>query len=333
MLDERKSAVLRALVEAHIRTGEPVSSSAIRDAAGLTVSTATIRNELAALDAEGYASQPHTSAGRVPTDKAYRYYVDHLSPVRLRANVRARIDDFFTSVHRELSGLLQQTSDLLADLTHYPAVVLGPGLATDAVHGVHLVRLGPETLLVVIVAESGRIAKDLARLARPVGADEVRAAERLLNDALAGKRVGPAIEDATRMASERSPAVTRVVQAATEVVKRSEASVHDIYYGGTSQLTALWEDLRAVHRVLEFLEREAMMLELLDEAGEGTSVRIGSELNVPAGRDLAVVTTTYEAGESGRGRVGVLGPMRMNYRRTIRVVEEVSEGLGDSLTG
>ncbi len=333
MLDERKSAILRALVEAHIRTGEPVSSSAIRDAAGLSVSTATIRNELASLDAEGYVAQPHTSAGRVPTDKAYRYYVDHLSPTKLRSNVRIRIEEFFTSVQRELGALLQQTSDLLADLTHYPAVVLGPGLASDQIHGVHLVRLGPETLLVVLVAESGRIAKDLALLPRAVDPEEVLAAERVLNEAFAGRTVAAGLEDAGRLAGERSPAVTRVVQAAADVVKSAETSVHDIYYGGTSQLTALWEDLRAVHRVLEFLEREKMMLELLDEAGEGTSVRIGSELRVPGGSDLAVVTTTYGAGESGRGRVGVVGPMRMNYRRTIRVVEEVSEGLGDSLAG
>ena len=327
MLDERKSAILQALVEEHIRTGEPVSSRAILDRSGLAVSSATVRNELVRLEQDGFAEQPHTSAGRVPTDKAYRYYVDHISPTQLRVGTRAKIEDFFTSVHHGLGQLLQETSDLLADITHYPAIVIGPGLTADAVHGVNLVQLSPEMVMVIVVSESGRVAKELVRLNRPATPSELRRAESLL----AGAYEGQAIDDATRVESTPSGPVGDVLDAAAAVITRSESAVRDMYLGGTSQLTALWEDLRKVHRMLEFLERQTILLRLLDDEERGTTVRIGSELSMAPDADLAIVSTSYEVGDVAQGRVGVLGPRRMDYRRTIKVVEEVSEGLGDSL--
>ena len=127
MLDDRKAAILRELVEEHISTGEPVSSRAIVEA-GLDCSSATVRNELAVLEAEGYIIKPHTSAGRVPADRGYRYYLDHLSPGSLRRSTQSRIANFFASMHTELGRMLRETSDLLSEITRYPAVVLGPGL-------------------------------------------------------------------------------------------------------------------------------------------------------------------------------------------------------------
>ncbi len=327
MLDERKSAILQALVEGHIRTGAPVSSRAILDASGLAVSSATIRNELVKLEREDYVEQPHTSAGRLPTDKAYRYYVDHISPRQLRTSVRAKIEEFFTSVHHGLSQLFQDTSDLLADITHYPAIVLGPGLASDRVHGIHLVQLGPELVVVVVVTDSGRVAKELVRLGRATTPSQLRAAESML----AGAYEGQAVNEVPDVADAVPGPVGELVSAAREVVKRSETAVRDMYLGGTSQLTSLWEDLRKVHTMLEFLERESIIHQLLVDAEQGTSVRIGSELSLAPDADLAIVSTTYGAGDVAHGRVGVLGPRRMDYRRTIKVVEEVSEGLGDSL--
>ena len=326
MLDERKSAILQALVEEHIRTGEPVSSRAILDASGLGVSSATVRNELVKLEQDGFADQPHTSAGRVPSDKAYRYYVDHIQPTKLRVGTRAKIEDFFTSVHHGLGRLLQETSDLLADITHYPAIVVGPGLTSDAVHDINLVQLAPELVMVVVVSESGRIAKELVRLGRPATPSELRRAETLL----AGAYEGRTIDDAPQVSEVPGP-LSEVLDAASAVIKRSEASVRDMYLGGTSQLTALWEDLRKVHRMLEFLERQTILLRLLDDEEHGTTVRIGSELSFAPDADLAIVSTSYEVGDVAQGRVGVLGPRRMDYRRTIKVVEEVGEGLGDSL--
>jgi heat-inducible transcriptional repressor len=333
MLDDRKAQILRALVESYIKTGEPVSSAAILDSSGLNVSSATVRSELARLEAYGFVVQPHASAGRIPTEQGYRYYVDHCTPTRLRAATRARIESFFRGFHHELTMLLKDTSNLLSDISHYPAVILGPGLVDETVRGIHLVQLSGRVVLVVVVAESGRVSQELVKVAAEVGDDDLDTAERLLAGTFVGRSIKDGIADIGDVPDDEVGAgVAALLRSASRSLERAEQGTRDVYLGGTSHLASLWEDLANVHRVLGLLEREAAVLEILDEQGEGTTVRIGGELNLE-GVDLAVVSTRYEAGEYGSGRVGVLGPMRMNYRRTIKIVEEVSEGLEDSLGG
>jgi heat-inducible transcriptional repressor len=328
MLSDRQSAILEALVDGHIRTGEPVSSRAILDASGLSVSTATIRNELVALETEGFVAQPHTSAGRVPTDLGFRYYVDHISPSHVRSAIQSKIDGFFTTVHAELTLMLQQTSDLLAELTNYPALVLGPGLEGDSVRAFHLVQLSSRAVLAIVVTETGRVTKELARLDVEVDPSEVAAAEAALSEQFVGGSlggVGPRVDEAGVDLSDRAAAVA---DAAAAAASRTREGTRDLYLGGTSRLTSLWEDLSKVHRILELLEQQTAVNELLAETDAGTKVRIGSELPVDD-LDLALISTSYGVGPLGR--VGVLGPMRMDYKRTIEVVEEVGEGLGDNL--
>ena len=331
MLDDRRSQVLQALVEEYISTGQPVSSRAALVNSGLNVSSATIRNDLAKLESYGFISQPHTSAGRVPTPQGYRYYVDHCSPARLRSATRVRIEAFFTDVHHELSRLLKETSGMLSDISHYPAVVIGPGLGTESVSGVHLVHLGDSVLLAVIVAHSGRVSREIVRLSfDPVDSDLAQA-EVLLERCYADANLEDGAEAVTQLAAaDISTNVRAIINAVAAALRRSEESTSDIYVGGTSQLAALWEDLAAMSAVLGLIEREAVLRDILESDQAGTAVRIGSELNMDD-VDLSVVSTTYEAGEHGSGRVGVLGPMRMDYRRTIKIVEEVGDGLADSL--
>ena len=329
MISERKAAILEALIDAHIRTGEPVSSRAVLEAVELGVSAATVRNELVALEREGLVAQPHTSAGRVPTDAGYRYYVDHVSAGRLRNTMHQKIDGFFTTVQRELSSMLQDTTNLLAELTSYPAVVLGPGLGSDPVHAVHLVPLGPTSMLVIVISDSGRVTKELAQLRDPASPQDLQDAETTLTQLFAGKPAAAAESIASEAASAGLEAAQlAILTAAAKVTAKATIETQDLYLGGTSQLTSLWEDLSKVHRILELLEQRASVDALLDRGGMGTVVRIGSELSVEE-VDLAVVSTGYG---DGPGRVGVLGPMRMDYRKTIKVVEEVGEGLADNLS-
>lgn len=329
MLDDRRSVVLQALVEEYIRTGAPVSSQAILERSGLEVSSATIRNDLAKLESYGFVDQPHTSSGRVPTAGGYRYFVDHCSPARLRSATRARIESFFADVHQELGKLLKDTSALLSDVSHYPSVVIGPGFGEERIRGVHLVHLGATVLLAVSVSESGRVSQEIVRLDFDPTDGDLDEAEMILDRAYGGKSVDDGAQDLDGIVRSALPErVVKLVRSVASAMRRTEDASSDIYVGGTSQLAALWEDLANVSTILGILDQDSALLDVLGNH-DGPTVRIGSELNLED-LDLSVVSMPYGAGGRGFGRLGVLGPMRMDYRRVIRIVEEVGEGLGDS---
>jgi len=331
MLDDRHSIVLQALVEEYIRTGQPVSSRAVLEHCSVDVSSATIRNDLAKLESYGFVTQPHTSAGRVPTPSGYRYYVDHCSPTKLRNATRARIESFFTGVHEELSKLLKQTSGLLSDISHFPAVVIGPGFGDEIVQGLHLVHLGASVIMVVTVGASGRVGQEVVQLRFQPTGKELDEAESVLASCFEGTTLsdgGTAI--LALNADHVSDRVLKVVRSVAGAAAATATGTRELYIGGASQLASLWEDLAQVHTMLQLLEQDSSVRQLLGNEDEGTSVRLGAETDL-IDADFAVVSTTFNAGKRGRGRVGVLGPMRMDYRRTIRIVEEVGDGLEDSL--
>lgn len=325
--DDRRDEVLRALVEEHIRTGEPVSSKQVLESTGLPVSGATIRNELAALEREGYAVQPHTSAGRVPTARAYRYYVDHLSPTKLHTPAQRRISEFFGTMHVELGRLLKATTELLTDLTQYPSVAIGPGATGEVVRATHLVQTGAKTALLVVVTASGRVAQELCRLPEPMTTKELERAEEVLARVVVGKEITSGADFGLRQADVAHP-IRVALGVVEEALRDASARTADVYVGGTRQMATVWDNLSTVQRVLEVLEREAILLTMLGGT-DGTSIRIGDELPTDD-VDLAVVSTGYEVA-AGEGRVGVIGPMRMDYRKVISAVEGVSRELGDRL--
>ncbi len=326
MMDDRRSKVLKALVEEHIRTGEPVSSRTVLDVTGLDVSSATIRNDLARLESYGFVSQPHTSSGRVPTDQGYRFYVDHLAPAKLREATRRRIDEFFQEVHRQVSDVLRDTSSFVNELTAYPSVVVGPTTTSDVIREVRIVPIGGSVVLVVAVAENGRVHQEFVDVESMPDRDALESAERLLTAAFEGHALGAPTEELRLSRSDLPAAVKRVVTPVADQLSTS-GSGREVYVSGTSQMAGLWSDLAMVQSLLSMLEEEAALVELFTDDEDGTHVRFGSDIG--QGQDLAVVTRTYETSTGGTGRVGVIGPMRMNYRRTIRVVDEVGEGLED----
>lgn len=327
MLEDRRSEILRALVEEHIRTGEPVSSRAIVDRSRLNVSTATVRHDLASLEKEGFVVQPHTSAGRVPTALAYRYYVDHLGPGRLRSEAQAKVSTFFADVHLELSKLLKSTSDLLAEITDLPAVVVAPGVSGDPVRAVHSVQVTSDQILVVVVTEHGRVLQQRGRVRVPVSPLELEEAQRLVANQVVGTdlAVDAVIEDDVLLGLDEP--TREAVLSISDSLHLAAISGTEMYIGGTQRLSSVWEDIAAVKQVLEVLEREADVMRVVAGAS-GTSIQIGASLGGDV--DLAVVSKSYEAGAAG-GSVGVIGPMRMNYKQAISAVEEVSRELEDQI--
>lgn len=327
MLDDRRSAVLKALIEEYIRTGEPVSSQTVLGLSGLDVSSATVRNDLAQLESYGFVVQPHTSSGRIPTHQGYRFYVDHLAPTRLRQGTRRQIDAFFQQVHSQISEVLRETSTFVSDLTMYPAVVVGPATSSDVVRDIRLVPLGGTIVLAVAVAESGRVYQEFVDTGVAPDDETLEAAEQLISAAFQGNALNKPESD--RLAASDLPAmVKRVIAPVSDQLAGNTTAGREVYVGGSSQMASLWSDLTMVQHLLEMLDEEAALIDLVSDENDGVHVRMGPEIGDDA--DLAVVTTTYETPTGSRGRVGVIGPMRMNYRRTIRVVESVSEGLEKS---
>ncbi len=326
MLDDRRSQVLKALVEEYIRSGEPVSSQAVLSRSGLEISSATVRSDLAKLESYGFVDQPHTSAGRVPTHQGYRFYVDNLAPVRLKGNTRDKIDSFFHDVHRQISDLLKDTSVFVSDLTAYPSVVVGPGRTADRIKQVRLVHLGGNVVLAVAVADNGRVHQEFIDVGAMPSPETLADAERLIAAAYEGQPLDEPVDE--RLAAADLPdVVRRVVGQVRDGLASSGSGKQEVYVGGTAQMAGLWSDLTMVQQLLRLIDQQAALVDLVTDDVEGTHVRFGRDLGDVD--DLAVVTTTYELPSGGTGRIGVIGPLRMNYSRTIRVVEEVSESLGD----
>ncbi len=323
MLEDRRSEILRALVEQHIDTGEPVSSQSVLDRSRLDVSAATVRNDLVALEADGLVHQPHTSAGRVPTSAGYRYYVDHLGPSQLRDASQHDIATHFGEVHLELSKLLKATSDLLADITNLPSVVVAPAVGGEVVSAVHVVQVSADQLLTLVVTEAGRVVQQRGRVRVPVAPLEVEEAQRLAAEAMVGTSLGgthqwPEVE----VGHFREP-VREAFLTIVDCLHLAGSGGSEMFVGGTQRMVGVWQDLSTVQRILQLMEREAEIMKLLVN-DPTTSIHLGEDL------DLAVVSKSYEAsGEAGK--LGVIGPMRMNYRQVISAVEEVTRELEDQI--
>ena len=338
-LDERKATILRAIVEEHITTAQPVGSQTIARSRNLGVSSATVRNEMTVLEREGYLVQPHTSAGRVPTDRGYRFFVDHFDRQPGLAPAQRRVvSDFFTlfhSAHQVLEDLLHETSQLLARVSTHTAVVVGPHVEASLVRSVQLVSLQPSLVLALAVLSNGRVEKCILHVAVDTDDATVATAGALLDTQLSGARwnrlpelrplAGPAADTLAREARDGLAA------------RAEQESFEPLYIGGASRLAAEQEAFPAsdsAAKLLELLERQVEVVSLVhDLLDQGTTtVRIGSENSIDELRDCSIVVAPYRVDGEVAGTVGVLGPTRMDYRQALAAVEAISQQLGDVLS-
>ncbi len=327
MLDGRKTAILQAVVEEYIRTAEPVGSSHVAAVADIRVSAATVRNEMGQLEKMGYLHQPHTSAGRVPTDKGYRVFVDGLAGAGTLTRTEARtVKAFFDQAHGEIEAMLHDTSRLLADITNYTSVVVAPSVEGAVVRSVQLVPLSAHVVLVVVVLSSGAIEKRTLELAVDPTAETLTAAHVVLSDALIGHPLGSVIID-----HKGSKAVKQVIDA-TATALEPEPDEH-VYVGGRARMAESFDAVDQIREVLDVLERQLVVVTLLrDVLDRGMHVAIGNETGMTTLADCALVVAPYEVEGQPRGTIGVLGPARMNYPQAMAAVAAVSNQLGNRLT-
>jgi heat-inducible transcriptional repressor len=335
-LDERKAAILRAIVEHYVDSAQPVGSQTVTQTAGLGVSAATVRNEMSVLERDGFIAQPHTSAGRVPTDSGYRYYVDHLAGAGALAPAeRRRIIDFFTSATMAMDDLLHETSQLLERVTAHAAVVVGPQPESVHVRSVHLALLQPRLLLAVVVMSNGAVEKETVVLDAEVESEDVGTASARLAAHLAGRRLAELA--GMRYSGTFGDRADALAHASCDALAAFVRLHHDepLYVGGASRLAAEQEAFASTSAsgLLELLEQHVVLGALLRELlGPGLTVRIGAENELADLRECSLVLAPYLVEGEPIGTVGVLGPTRMDYRKAQAAVSTVSRQLGQQLS-
>ncbi len=346
MSEERRLEVLRAIVEDYVQTREPVGSRVLTERHGLGVSPATIRNDMAALEEAGYIAQPHTSAGRIPTDKGYRLFVDRLAEVRPLSAPQKRAIETFLSEGVDLDDVLVRASRLTAQLTGQVAVVQYPSLRLSGLRHLELVPLGDQRLLIVVITDTGRVEQrfldagaGIAGSSDGVVLDDATLGElrARLNAAAAGKRLSQLSGAFARVVEAVAPELRHIVRSVADLVVETlgEEKEERIVLAGTANLARA--DMRfeqGLSPVLEALEEQVVLLGLLTEmAADGVAVRIGHENRLDGLAETSVVASGYGTDGDTVAILGSVGPTRMDYPGTIAAVRAVARYLSRVLPG
>ena len=340
--DDRRFEVLRAIVADFVSSKEPIGSKSLVERHNLGVSSATVRNDMAVLEAEGYITQPHTSSGRVPTEKGYREFVDRLDDVKpLSSAERTAIQTFLES-GVDLDDVLRRAVRLLAQLTRQVAVVQYPTLSTSSVRHLEVIGLTPARLLMVVITDSGRVDQRVVELGDVIDDHQLTQLREMLGQALVGKRLSAAstavadlageLHGRSGLANNLSDAVGRSATVLLESLL--EHTEERLLMGGTANLTRNAADFGgSLRSILEALEEQVVVLRLLaaqQQAGKVT-VRIGHETAAEQMAGTSVVSTAYGTSDTVYGGMGVLGPTRMDYPGTIASVAAVALYIGEVL--
>ena len=325
MLDERKTAILRAVVQEYVTTGQPVGSSHVARMASVNVSSATVRNEMAILEQEGYLAQPHTSAGRVPTDKGYRLFVDAIAPDgMLDPGDASRVGEFFNAAHGRLDELLRQTTNLLANITRHTAVVVGPEVEATTVRDVYISRGGDRTATVVVFLSNHAVENDTIQVSDDITDDHIARATVHLRSVL----VNRSLAEVDAIGSTNDAHVDAVCFATVNALSRHRKD-KPVFVGGAASLAGAFDAVDIVRDVLATIEQQFVVVTLIqDLLDRGLSVAIGAEHGVEPLAACSVIVAPVVADGDVVGSVGVLGPTRMNYPQALATVEVVGEQLG-----
>jgi len=319
------------VVTRYIETAQPVGSTQVVDAAAVAVSSATIRNEMTLLEREGYLIQPHTSAGRIPTEKGYRYFVDSLpGPGDLGPAQAREVRAFFSHAHGELEQMLKSTSKLLSRLPATTALVVGDATETATVRSVQLVSLASRTVLVVAVLSNGTVLKRTIECSEALTDEQVAVATASVQRSLDGHQP-----------YESVPAVVVGDTVADDLVERALLSIRaaadeerrHVFVEGSAHIAGAFETVSTLREVLGILEQQLTVVTLMEDVlGRGLTVAIGSETGVAPLAECSVVVAPFMVGGEQAGTIGVLGPTRMNYAATLAAVAMVSQRLSRTLT-
>ncbi|MBO5373799.1 MAG: heat-inducible transcription repressor HrcA [Lachnospiraceae bacterium] len=332
-LGERKIKILDAIIRTYLETGEPVGSRTISKYTDLNLSSATIRNEMSDLEELGYIVQPHTSAGRIPSDKGYRFYVDHL--LKNKDKEISDMKDFVIEHTERMENVLKQVARTLAQSTNYATMITSPKYSANKVKFIQLSQLDDNQLLAVIVMEANVVKNKIIPLEEPLDNEALLRLNVLLNSTLNGLSI-PEINLATiskmkEQAGDYSDIVGIVLDAVSETLSQEEL---EIYTSGATNIFKYPElsDSQKASELIYTLEEKQQLATLVsdslsDEAGTGIQVYIGNESPIQTMKDCSVVTATYELSQGVKGTVGIIGPKRMDYEKVMGSLKELTTQL------
>lgn len=337
-MDERKKRILQAIIDDYIDTAEPIGSRTIARKHELGLSSATIRNEMADLEEMGYLAQPHTSAGRVPSDKGYRMYVDELMQVReLEVEEIEKIRTAMETRINELSQLIRQASAVLSRFTRYTSMVITPRMQTSTIKAIQVVPVESGKAMVIIVTNAGIVRNILVKISENVAPDVLIMISNALNKKLAGLTIEQVdlrvIRELERELGMPGELLLPILSAAADCINQIDNP--EIYVEGTTNIFN-HPEFRDMVKARDFMnlldERTGICKALFDAVGsDDISVRIGSENDFSGMRDCSLVTTSYNIADTFKGTIGIIGPTRMEYPKVISSMKYVRKLMGEEI--
>ena len=335
-LEERKFMILQAIIDDYITTAMPVGSRTISRKAGVGYSPATIRNEMSDLEALGYLDQPHTSAGRVPSIKAYRLYVDHLMKTsRLSEAECERMHEYLNSRSGKIQNVIRAAAEVLSDITRYTSVIVAPKLRTLRIKHVQLVPVNDDTALMIIVTNASIVRDAVIHIPDGLDSDDLYMISRMLTERLRDKpmeAVRQAFSELLREAEINRKLLGETLRVIEDRLDAEDAS-DMVIAGGTNLLSyPEYSDVDKARNFLMAIESRDVLSRLLKQTGGmEVTIRIGPENGVPELNDCSTVTCSYRVGGENVGTIGVIGPTRMNYNRTASVLSFMGQALSEVL--
>ena len=333
-MDERKFRILQAIIDDYILTAVPVGSRTISKKYDMGLSSATIRNEMSDLEELGYLDQPHVSAGRIPSAKAYRLYVDQLLQLgTIHSDSEEAVRAFFGGRVRQMEEVIDRAAQVLSSLTHYTAVVLSPSGPKLHIRNIQLVSTSPETALVVIVTDGGVVRDSVVRVPAGIDPDTLYDISRSLTEAVAGCTLEEACERMPILIARmgENAAVLQSVNSLMGEARDAGPQSH-VSIGGASNMLAYpeYSDTEKARNFLSLLETRDRLASIVAQQGEmAFTVRIGPETGVPEMSECSIVTATYSTRTGRQGTIGVIGPTRMQYSRVLSILGTMGEQLSE----
>ncbi|WP_299087754.1 heat-inducible transcriptional repressor HrcA [uncultured Metabacillus sp.] len=337
MLTDRQLLILQVIIDDFIHSAQPVGSRSLAKKSEITFSSATIRNDMADLEDLGFIEKTHSSSGRVPSEKGYRYYVDHLlSPQRLTKTEVGQIKSIYAEKIFELEKVVQKSAQILSELTNYTSIVLGPKVTENRLKRIQIVPINDEAAVAIIVTNTGHVENRTITFPESIDPSDIEKMVNILNERLAGV---PLVDLQDKIFKEVATVLKKHIQNYEMLLKVMAGTLklnenEKIYFGGKTNMLSQPEfaDVGRIKSLLTMIEQEKELYGLLQTNHSGITIKIGKENDNIAMENCSLITATYSFGEKQLGTIAVLGPTRMEYSRVVSLVNRMTRDLSKTLT-